>query len=139
MTVQHDRSYIRHLTSVPLEVKPYSMRQKLTLQLNNVSVGGLSFNSPTEFHPGDLVKIKIKETKPVFYVDGVVQWCHQCEGFYELGVEFLGEEDAFRVRMMEQVCHIEHYRQSQMKDGRHISKNDASREWIEKHGSEFPH
>ena len=139
MNAQHDRAYIRHPSSIPIEVEPFCVHQQLCLQLQDMSVGGLSFQSPVNFHRGAMVKIRILGTKPVFRVNGVVQWCKSVNDHYELGVEFLREDDAFRVRMMEQVCHIEHYRKRQLKRGRRLSKNKASLEWIAKHGARFPH
>jgi len=140
MNAEHARQYIRHLAEVPLEVSPHGIPEQLSLQLNNVSVGGLSFDSPSEFSEGSLVKIKINYIKPIFRVNGIVQWCEALSDHFEVGVRFLDEDDAFRVRMVEQVCHIEQYRhQALLKEGRRISKNKASSEWIEKHGAEFPH
>lgn len=140
MNTEHARQYIRHPAEIPLEVSPHGARDQLNLQLNNVSVGGLSFDSPTEFSEGSLVRIKISTIKPIFWVNGVVQWCEALPEHFEVGVRFLDEGDAFRVRMVEQVCHIEQYRHHALhKEGRRISKNKASVEWIEKHGAKFPH
>ncbi len=139
MTSQQAREFIRHPANVPLEVQPQGLRQQLSLQLNNVSEGGLSFESPVEFYQGALVKIKIRAVKPVFRVHAVVQWCRKKLDHFELGVRFLDSDDAFRVRMVEQVCHIEAYRkQVEARQGRRLSKNQASIEWIAKHGPEFP-
>lgn len=138
MANKQDRTYIRHATDIPLEVEPYSSSHPYNLQLTNVSVGGLAFDSPVEFDRGDLVKIRINITQPPFNVDGVVQWCRVHNDHFMLGVEFLGDEDAFRVRMMEQVCYIEQYHQLQLRKGRQISKDEASREWIERSAAKFP-
>lgn len=139
MNAQQHREFIRHPSSIPLEVAPHSAREQLNLKLNNVSRGGLSFDSPVEFHQGTLIKIKITHIKPVFKVDAVVLWCQKLQDHYELGVRFLDHQDAFRVRMIEQICHIEEYRlNAQKKSGKRISKNKASLEWIEKYGPSFP-
>jgi hypothetical protein len=58
---------------------------------------------------------------------------------YELGVTFLDAEDAFRARMVEQLCHIEDYRRSVMRtQGRELSLDEAATEWIEKFAEDFP-
>jgi hypothetical protein len=139
MTSSHDRAFIRHAAAIPLEVEPYDACVPYHLQLNNVSVGGLSFDSPVALSKGALVKIAINITLPVFNVDAVVQWCKSRADHYEAGVEFLGEEDAFRVRMMEQVCHIEQYHQLQSRLGRKLSKNEAAQEWINQNAANFPY
>ncbi|MDX1450941.1 MAG: PilZ domain-containing protein [Oleiphilaceae bacterium] len=139
MTTSQHRDYIRHPTSIPLEVQSQVTPEQMSLQLNNVSVGGLAFTSPMEFHPGALIKLKIRAVKPVFKVHGIVQWCRRLGDMFELGVQFLDQDDAFRVRMVEQVCHIEEYRKYvQTKQGRRLSKNQASLEWIQLHGKGFP-
>jgi hypothetical protein len=138
MIQKQERCYIRHVAHIPLEVEPYDAKHQVRLRLKNVSVGGLAFKSPEDIPAGTLVKIRISTINPEFLVDGIVQWCKPSADDYEVGVEFLGEEDAFRVRMMEQVCHIEEYLQKQLKLGRTLSINEASEEWIEKHGASFP-
>jgi len=140
MNTPFSREYIRHPSEVPLLIMPYSTREQLNLQVNNVSEGGLSFDSPVEFHINAVVKIKIPSMKPVFKVNAVVQWCRQLQGRFELGVQFLDQDDAFRVRMVEQACHISEYRKdTQQVTGRRMTWNKASMEWIEKNGGSFPH
>jgi len=139
MNQNHTREYIRHPANIPLEVVPQSSREQLNLQLNNVSEGGLSFDSPIEFHSNTVIKIKIPSIKPAFTVSAVVQWCKKITDHFEMGVRFLDQQDAFQVRMIEQVCHIGEYRQAaQLNSGRRMTWNKASIEWIEKHGGNFP-
>ena len=68
-----------------------------------------------------------------------VAWCRETEHGYELGVEFLDQDDAFRARMVEQICHIETYReQVQQTEHRDLSPEQAAHEWISKFAEEFP-
>jgi len=144
MNPQHSREYIRHPTNVPLEVTPQSAKEQLCLglnsfPLNNISEGGLSFYSPTRINTNTIVKIKIRSIKPVFKANAVVQWCEKSKDKFELGVQFLDKDDAFKARMVEQVCHINQYRkEAQQVTGRRMSWNKASMEWIEKNGKNFP-
>lgn len=134
-----NREYIRHPSSIPLDVKCQSSEKQLHLQLHDVSYGGLCFYSPLEMSVGAIIRIKIRAVRPIFKVNAVVQWCRQQANFFELGVQFLDKEDAFKVRMVEQICHIEAYRQiTKEMTGRHLSKEEASLEWIEKHATDFP-
>jgi len=141
MTTLQNRDYIRHPSSIPLDVKPRAAQEQmnLNLKLNNISAGGLSFDSPVPFNEGAIVNIRIP-VKPVFRVNAMVEWCKRKGSHYELGVRFLDQEDAYRARMVEQVCHIEQYRQETLRrTGRRLSRNKASLEWIQKHGPRFPH
>lgn len=140
MTESLAREYIRHPANVPLDIVPQSTKEQLSLQLNNVSEGGLCFDSPVELHSNTVIKIKISSLKPVFKVNAVVQWCRKIKDHFEMGVRFLDQNDAFRVRMIEQVCHIGEYRQeAQLVSGHRMTWNRASREWIQKNGGSFPH
>ena len=144
MIVQSERAYIRHPAEVSIEVSPYSSQEQLNLHLDNVSMGGLSFDSNQKFNKNTIVKLKIPDVKPVFKVNAIVRWCRdyatdQTQNKYELGVEFLDTDDAFKVRMIEQVCHINEYRKKLQKEsGKRISWNKASTEWIANYASTFP-
>jgi hypothetical protein len=54
-------------------------------------------------------------------------------------VTFLDAEVAFLARMVEQVCHIEDYRQSVSRiEGRQLSAEEAATEWIDRYARDFP-
>ena len=56
-----------------------------------------------------------------------------------MGVELLEKEEAFRTRMIEQICHIEHYKNEVYKtEGRELSGEEAALEWINKFAHTFP-
>ena len=56
-----------------------------------------------------------------------------------MGVQFLDATDAFRARMVEQVCTIERYRtQVREQEGRELSAHEAAAEWIGKFAGRFP-
>lgn len=133
------REFIRHPTQIPIQVACDSAVDQMNLHLNNVSVGGLCFEAPLAFEPNSIVTIRIPFLKPIFKVQALVQWCKKVKDHFDMGVRFLDYEDAFRVRMVEQVCHIEQYRKELMKkEGKRITRNRASYEWIARHGSDFP-
>lgn len=77
---------------------------------------------------------------PSFEIDGRVVWSKPVGDMYEVGVEFIvSKEKLFLLKMVEQICHIEHYRNELLqKEGREISSELAAKEWIEKHAAEFP-
>jgi uncharacterized Zn finger protein len=67
-----------------------------------------------------------------------VAWCHrEAEGFV-IGVVFTESSDIFRVRMIEQICHIEHYKAKVLAtEGRRLDGEQAAREWIHKFADGF--
>lgn len=133
------REYIRHPIDIPIHVAPQGKQDGVGVRLNNVSVGGLAFRTDHFIDAGNLIVILIDVVKPTFEVEALVQWCHQAESDYEIGVKFADTEDAFRMRMVEQVCHIEHYRQQVWREEkRHLTGEQAATEWIEKYAHQFP-
>jgi len=133
------RKYIRHPSDIPIEINQVETHEHLTESLVNVSLGGLSFHSVEPLNIGKLLKIKISFVEPEFVTSAKVVWCEYSENNYEIGVELLDKEDAYRTRMVEQVCHIEHYkREIEAVEGRQLTGAEAATEWIIKFGHEFP-
>ncbi len=104
------RAYIRHPSEIPIVVTSASSGVQIKLPLNNISFGGLSCGFGVYLEPGTLVSLHIPSVKTPFEAQGRVVWCHACADGYDLGVEFLHADHAFRVRMVEPICHIEQYR-----------------------------
>ena len=72
-------------------------------------------------------------------ITGVVVWCTQIDENYEIGVRFCDTRNAFRIRILEQLCHIENYRQERQKsEGRNLSREEAAQEWISRYAYNFP-
>ena len=133
------RNFIRHPVSIPIDFQLEELVTKGNEYLRNVSYGGLSFSSKQELIVGNVINIKIPLTQPVFQVVGRVSWCRPENNQFEVGVEFLDKHDMFRARMVEQVCHIEQYKQKMLKtEGRELSGEEAALEWIQKYASQFP-
>jgi len=134
------RSYIRHPSGMPINVRLDESNSNNPENLNNIGYGGLSFNSQTPMQPGMMVSLSVPVTHGEVESRGRVAWCHDVEGGgYEIGVEFMDAGDFYTVRMVEQVCHIEHYKESErQKQGRELSCQQAAEEWIEKYAADFP-
>lgn len=133
------RNFIRHPADIPIKIIIDDNGDRYHQSLQDISIGGLRcrFNEPLAI--GIKIKITIDLVEPVMKIPGKVAWCRADEVSYELGIEFRGEKDVFRLRMVEQICHIEHYRNEILiREGRNISSEQAAREWIVKFAGEFP-
>jgi len=76
---------------------------------------------------------------PAFKMKATVMWCRKTNDDYDVGVEFSDVRAKFAVRMVEQVCHIEHFKKQFLeKEGRHLSGQEACVEWIERYAKQFP-
>src|SRR5687768_11549206 len=98
------RRFIRHPVDIPIEVtvdtQPAAQRTACDL-----SVGGIAIESERQFVAGTIVQVGIPFVDPPFCSRARVAWCVPRPIGYRLGVEFLEASDAFRGRMVEQVCY----------------------------------
>ncbi|MBN1823482.1 MAG: PilZ domain-containing protein [Endomicrobiales bacterium] len=133
------REYDRHSMDMPIQVQLGDIVTHRKEYLNNISFGGLSFKSSVEVKLGTIVHVKIPLTKPVFAARGEVVWCNRNTDYYDVGVKFIGSDNPFKVRMIEQVCHIQNYKKEVFKkEGRILTGEEAALEWIKKFADKFP-
>ena len=83
------------------------------------------------------MRIRIPVGEPGFELEGRVAWCREDGNGYRIGIAFTGEADAFKARMVEQVCQIERYHKQQLADGRSVSEEQAAAEWVDKYAARF--
>lgn len=133
------REYIRHPVDIPIEFQRDQGNARGQHEtLSNISQGGLAFRSHSALEVGAVICIRIPISEPPYEAQARVAWCKPVEGGFEIGVALLGAEEGFRSRMVEQICHIEHYRQEVMhREGRQLSAQQAALEWISKYADTF--
>lgn len=133
------RQFMRHPANITIEVSAGSELDRAARCSHNVGLGGLAFQSDRPLAKGTVIELRIPIVRPPFETRARVVWCRASEGGYDLGVEFLDPNDAFRARMVEQICHIEDYRAGVYRsEGRELTVEQAAMEWIGKYASEFP-
>lgn len=140
------RAFIRHPIDVPIELsEPVASQNKAIepesyrLRATNISSGGVSIMSDKYLSPNSIIQISIPLVKPAFETYAQVVWCKVLDSAYELGLQFMHYQDEFAARMVEQICHIEHYRKQVLhEEGRRLTTEDAAQEWIEKYAHLFP-
>lgn len=126
------RNYIRHSASMPIEFE-INQGDLQTQNLQNVSAGGLCFFSDQHIPQGVSISINIPHLKHSFTENCSVAWCTKVDDKYRIGVMFENDLTAFRLKMIEQVCHIEDYRKEiYVTEGRKLSAEEASQEWLDK-------
>ncbi|NOZ38133.1 MAG: PilZ domain-containing protein [Gammaproteobacteria bacterium] len=133
------RKYIRHPSEVPIEVVQELNPAGSIRPLHDISYGGLCFNCQMRLKKADSVQIRIRAGSLPVEVQGQVVWCRKKDKHFEVGITFTGEDEANRVRMVEQICQIEQYRHKVLKtEGRVLSSQEAAFEWIKKYAANFP-
>lgn len=139
-STESPRQYLRHPSDVPIAYRLGELVDQRSDYLRNIGEGGLCFASRLAVTPGARIHIEIPIARPVFTADGIVVWCRAAAGgVFDVGVRFEGVETAYGVRMVEQVCQIEHYRQEILRrEGRQLNSEEAAVEWIRKYAAHFP-
>jgi hypothetical protein len=134
------RQFIRHPSDMPIEIRSAPDGDYVQRSTRNVSFGGLAFFSDTAIEPETFIALRIPCLRPAFEVAAArVAWCQDQGSKYAVGVQFLDSEEAFRVRMVEQICHIESYRRDvAQQEGRQLTAEEAAVEWISRYASSFP-
>jgi hypothetical protein len=135
------RQYMRHPNDVPIACAVTDNGEGVSgKRLRDIGHGGLSFVADAPIRNGAHVHIKIPVEQPPFEVDGTVVWCRPGEAeHYDVGVEFSTETVEFSVRMVEQICQIEHYRNEVLHhEGRELTCEQAAVEWIANNADTFP-
>jgi len=133
------RTFIRHPADIPVQIDIQTQPVHKQRRISNVSYGGLAFVSDSFVEPGIQIRVCIDVVDPRFEADGIVTHCRQKAGQYLVGVEFIHRDDLYIARMVEQICHIQHYKQHvAVQEGRKLSAQEAASEWISKYASNFP-
>lgn len=133
-----ERRYIRHPVEVPIEVEVARAGRRRRERLRNLGAGGLCFHTTDPIKPATRVRIRIPVVDPAFAVEGWVVWCNPEERGFDIGVEVSQGADDYRLRMVEQLSHIENYRRLvEKREGRRLSAEQAAREWISRYAEEF--
>lgn len=134
------RRFVRHPTDIPIDVTVSSIvpQRESDCSMTTVSQGGLSCDVEKQVKVGCKVDIDIPSVSPPYHGSGEVMWCREKGDHFEVGVNFTDEEEAFRSRMVQQVCQIEHYKNMVYeREGRLLDGDQAASEWIEKYAIEF--
>lgn len=133
------RHFIRHPTDIPIDCTLRDHYYCMQNAMLDVSAGGLSFSTDEYIPPGATVHVNIHVQEPSFEADCDVKWCRRVNGHFHVGVGFRDSSEAFSFRMVEQVCHIEHYKRKVLREeGRELTGEEAAMEWITKYAKDFP-
>lgn len=107
--------------------------------LHNVSLGGLAFLSLRALSIGQYVKIYFPIIDQTHSFMGKVAWVQKFSKGFDTGIEFENADELYSLRMIQQICHIEHYRNEvQQHEGRTLSSEEAAKEWIKRYAGIFP-
>lgn len=127
-------NYIQHPANIPLILTPASAdalpQPPLPL--------GLICNSSQAFTTNSSVQISCPQLSSDIQCQGRIVWCRRQASGYQVAVAFFTPDELYRIRMLEQLCHIDHYRRDCKAQGAPLSRETAALEWIDKFAAHFP-
>ena len=133
------RRFVRHPADIPIQITltPVDDGESDCAMLD-VSQGGVACKCTHHIDVGSQVEVYIPSVWPEYHGKGEVVWCREEGETYEIGISFTNVQEAFKSRMVQQVCQIEHYKNVVFeREGRILDGDQAAAEWIEKHAAEF--
>jgi len=145
VAVEEKRRFIRHPLCFPLSYKVVdkgtrgSKKEERSNTLN-VSMGGLLFAAKRSVEAGSTIIVKMPFENKVFNIRAKVVHCDKSPEtkLNNIGVRFYRANDAFKVKLVEQIYLISEYRDlKSMQLGRQVSLEEASREWIKRYSERF--
>ena len=132
------RRHLRLVTDLPAELSLGEVVASESVYLNNISEGGLSFNSMVALAPGTAIGIRIPIAHPILSTVGRVAWCKSARLHHVVGVEFTDADPRFRTTMVRVVRSINEYRARILQqEGRALTGQEAAIEWMAREGAEF--
>ena len=89
-----------------------------------------------------MVRLEFPSLQHPDRIKGLIVWASKISGdsdhLFTNGMRFLHDNMRFRARLVEQICHIEAYREVQKERGRQLTDQQAAREWIGRCANRFP-
>ena len=129
--------YISHPSQIPICLE--STEGFNATSSEPLSYGGLRCRWKSKITVGRFLHISLPDLSPDFFADCQVIWRRAVDSGYELGLVFLDRNQAYKMRMLEQICHISCYQQwIYEQEGRELDSEEAASEWIDRFAGRFP-
>jgi hypothetical protein len=133
------QGFIQHPKRFPLKFRRLRFWQSSKIEIFEDSKTGLTFSSKEYQKPGSIIEVTIPTRKEVHTFLGKVVMVKEADGCYEIGIWLINAEDAPKLRIVEQICHIELYlNDKRYKEGPFLSQEKLTEEWITRFASGFP-
>lgn len=132
--------FIHHPIGSPLEYKRIWFGDPGQQAGNDCSDIGLIFESEEHIPPGATLEIHIPLRGELEQFRGKVVLVRQSGDCWEIGVWFPCRIDASRMRIVEQLCHIEAYLQQKkyVEGPYNLNRDRIAAEWISRHAATVP-
>lgn len=131
--------FIKHPKRFPLQVKKLKFWQISKIEIDPETNTGLTFSSKEYQKPGNIIEVTIPTRKEIHHFMGKVVMVKEFDDCFEIGIWLVNSEDVPKLRIVEQICHIELYlNDKRYKEGPFLSQERLTEEWICRFASGFP-
>ncbi len=128
---------IKHPPDIPVEITTGGIDKHFDDNIRKLGDLALRLRSKTFIKIGTSITINYMIRSP-FSIIGVITYCRKGKNLYNIRVKFTDPMNEFRMKLIEQVCHIEHYRREiRDKKGKTLTGQQAAVEWIHKYAKDF--
>lgn len=132
--------FIHHPPGFPIEWR--TLRQKHKPEDDGTTANGnigLCFETDHYIKPDTVLEVTIPVRGETQKFTGRVILVRNKGEIFEIGIWLTSKSDASRIRMVEQICHIEAYlTHKRHHDGPFVSQERVAQEWISRFASRFP-
>lgn len=133
------QGFIQHPQRFPFQFRRLRFWERSKIETTQSSNVGLTFYSEEYQKPGSIIEITIPMRKETHCFLGKVVMVKESDNGYEIGIWLLNIDDGPRLRIVEQICHIELYlNDKRYKEGPFLSRERLTEEWISRFASSFP-
>lgn len=132
--------FIHHPSGFPIEVRRLWLGNWMDEAADQgPGTLGLCFESDRYIRPGTLLEVSIPLRGVIQKFRGRVVLVRGNGETCEIGIWLPSRTDAGRIRIVEQICHIEAYlKHKRHQEGPFISKERIAQEWITRFAASFP-
>tara|TARA_B110000037_G_C16797953_1_gene374248 strand:+ start:28 stop:543 length:516 start_codon:yes stop_codon:yes gene_type:complete len=131
--------FIKHPDRFPLQIRRLHFWERTRIKVSETSNIGLTFSSDEYQKPGGIIEITIPMRIETHRFLGKTVMVKETDNNYEIGIWLLNAEDSQKLRIVEQICHIELYlNDKRYKEGPFLSREKLTEEWISLYASSFP-
>jgi hypothetical protein len=133
------KGFIHHPAGFPLEFRRLWFANRQNDSLDDGGIIGLCFESDKYIKPGTTLEVSIPLRGVIQKFRGKVVLVRWNGETCEIGMWLSSRTDAGRIRIVEQICHIEAYlKHKRHREGPFISPERVAQEWITRFASSFP-
>ena len=131
--------FIKHPDRFPIQFRRLRFWERTKIETSKTSNIGLTFCSAEYQKPGSIIEVTIPTRKETHLFLGKTVMVKEADNYYEIGIWLLNQEDTPKLRIVEQICHIELYlNDKRYREGPFLSPEKITEEWIGKFASSFP-